>query len=143
MFEKILVAVDGSDLSMDAVRKAAALAEKFGGAVTVLNVVVTPAQSSMVDPTLVVIPNQLIAALEEEGQRVLERAQQEIPAGVTVSLQQKIGHPAQTIIEVAKSGGFDLIILGSRGLGEIKGYLLGSISDRVSHHAPCAVMIVH
>lgn len=143
MFKKILVPVDGSALSMEAVRKAAALADKFQGAVTLLNVVVTPAQSPMVDPGLVVIPPQLITAMEEEGRQVLERVQQAVPAGVSVSTQQKIGHPAQTIIEVAKSGGFDLIVLGSRGLGEIKGYLLGSVSDRVSHHAPCAVMIVH
>lgn len=143
MFKKILVPVDGSPLSMEAVRQAAALAEKFAGALTILNVVMTPAQSSMVDPGLVVIPPQMMAVLEEEGRRILAQAQAEVPAGITVSAVQRFGHPAQEIIELAAEGDYDLIILGSRGLGEIKGYLLGSISDRVSHHAPCSVLIVH
>lgn len=143
MFKKILVPVDGSALSMEAVRKAAALAERFESDLTILNVVVTPAQSPMVDPGLMIIPAQLITALEDEGRRILAQAQKEVPAGIAVNTEQKTGHPAQVIIELAAAGGYDLIILGSRGLGEIRGYLLGSISDRVSHHAPCSVLIVH
>ncbi|MFZ5641336.1 MAG: universal stress protein [Bacillota bacterium] len=142
MFKKILVPVDGSALSMEAVRKAAALAERFESVLTIMHVVMTPVQSPMVDPAMLVIPPEVITALEEEGRRVLEMAKKEVPDGLTAMTVQKIGHPAQAIIELAGTGGYDLIVLGSRGLGEIRGFLLGSVSDRVSHHAPCSVLVV-
>lgn len=143
MFRKILVPVDGSPLSIAAVHKAAALAEKFQGELTLLNVVVNPVQNGVFDPGLVVIPPEIITALEEEGVRILETAAKEVPSGIAARTVQKFGHPAQTILELAREEGYDLIVIGSRGLGEIRGYLLGSVSDRVTHHAPCTVMIVH
>lgn len=55
---------------------------------------------------------------------------------------KEMGHPAATIIRVAEDEKCDLILLGSRGLGEVKRFLLGSVSDAVVHHAHCPVLIV-
>jgi nucleotide-binding universal stress UspA family protein len=59
---------------------------------------------------------------------------------ITQSIVQ--GRPADKIVEVVKEGNFDLIVMGSRGIGGIKGVLLGSVADRVADHAECPVMIV-
>jgi nucleotide-binding universal stress UspA family protein len=52
------------------------------------------------------------------------------------------GRPADKIVEAAKEGGFDLIVMGSRGLGGVKEFFLGSVSDRVADEATCPVAIV-
>lgn len=52
------------------------------------------------------------------------------------------GRPSERIVEVAKEGKFDVIVMGSRGLGGIKGFFLGSVSDRVADEAACPVLIV-
>ena len=53
------------------------------------------------------------------------------------------GHPAETICRIAEEDGHDLIVMGSRGLSGIGSFFLGSVSDKVSHHTPCPVLIVH
>jgi len=53
-----------------------------------------------------------------------------------------VGQPADEICKKAKDGGYDLLVMGNRGLGEIKGYLMGSVSNRVIRHAVCPVLIV-
>jgi nucleotide-binding universal stress UspA family protein len=52
------------------------------------------------------------------------------------------GRPADKIVETAKNGNFDLVVVGSRGLGGIKEFFLGSVSDRVADEAPCPVLII-
>ena len=64
-------------------------------------------------------------------------------AGVPYAFRLETGHPAEVIVRLAETDGFDLVVLGSRGLGGVKEFLLGSVSNRVSHHARCPVLIVH
>jgi nucleotide-binding universal stress UspA family protein len=59
-----------------------------------------------------------------------------------VDKKLEFGVPSDVIVEVAEKGNFDLIILGSRGLGKVKRFLLGSVSDDVSHKAKCSVLII-
>ena len=56
--------------------------------------------------------------------------------------RKETGHPADVILCVGEEESCDLIVLGSRGLGEVKRFLLGSVSDAVAHHAYCPVLIV-
>jgi nucleotide-binding universal stress UspA family protein len=60
-------------------------------------------------------------------------------ASVTQQVVEKI--PAQAVLDAAEDGA-DLVVVGSRGLGGFKGLLLGSVSDKISHHCPCPVVIV-
>ena len=62
--------------------------------------------------------------------------------GLNVSTGITVGHPAEEICKKVEAGGFDLLVMGSRGLGQIKGYLMGSVSNRVCRHANCPVLIV-
>ena len=55
---------------------------------------------------------------------------------------ESIGHPANAIIEAAERGGYDLVIVGSRGLNAVERFLSGSVSGRVVSHAPCSVLVV-
>jgi nucleotide-binding universal stress UspA family protein len=73
--------------------------------------------------------------------KALKKVKKEKP-DLKVSTKLLEGRPSNRIIETAKEGGFDLIVMGSRGLGCIKQFFLGSVSDRVADEAPCPVLIV-
>lgn len=142
MFKKILVPVDGSEFSFRAVKTAAALAEKFSSQVTLLHVVTLPFTAPAISPEVgVIIPQHIFDELEAEGRKVLTKAAAEL-GQASVKTQIRTGHPAMEIIDEAKNG-YDLIVMGSRGLGELRGFVMGSVSDRVTHHSGCAVLVVH
>ena len=61
---------------------------------------------------------------------------------VEVETLLKEGHPAEEILKTAKKGDFDLIVMGARGISRIRGILIGSVSDGVTRHAPCPVLVV-
>jgi nucleotide-binding universal stress UspA family protein len=145
MFSKILLASDGSDCALKAAHVAADLATKYGGTVTVLNVFSIPTSfvplagmpGFEMDPAAVNhYADHVRDAVARRTGKVLEEH------GVPYETRQVIGHPAETIVNVAEREHYDLIVVGSRGLSGIKGFLLGSVSDRVAHHAHCPVLIV-
>jgi nucleotide-binding universal stress UspA family protein len=81
--------------------------------------------------------------LREIAESVLARAMREAEdEGVEVETHAREGDPAEAIIEVANEQQADLIVVGNRGLTGIRRFLLGSVSSKVSEHAPCSVMIV-
>ncbi|HEX3015580.1 MAG TPA: universal stress protein [Desulfobacteria bacterium] len=141
MFQHILVPVDGSDYSLKAAKTAASIAEKYASKVTLLCVRTLPKTTPGFNSGDYYIPNDFIKNLEDEGKEILQQAQQ-VFTEKSVETLIRIGNPAQEILEEAKNG-YELIVMGSRGLGEIRGFLMGSVSDRVSHHAKVNVMIVH
>ena len=63
-------------------------------------------------------------------------------AGVEVNTYARQGDPADAILDVAEESGADLIIVGNKGMTGAKRFLLGSVPDKISHHAPCSVMII-
>ena len=141
MFTAILLATDGSDCALKAAAVAAALASKFAARLTVINVF-EPYQS--VGPYGEVayggMDDEYIA--ETQGRAISHTGRVLEKAGVPYQCRSKVGSPAAEIVRVAEEEGHDLIVLGSRGLSSIRGFLLGSVSDRVTHHAHCPVLIV-
>lgn len=134
---KMLVAVDGSQYSLAAVKAAAKLAAERGIAkVTLLNVI--PTMPTGVGPMPVAAPPEDLEAwaVFDRPREILEQA------GVQPLLLLREGDPATEIVRAAKEGGFDLIVVGHRGLSPIKAFLLGSVSDHVVSHAPCSVLVV-
>jgi nucleotide-binding universal stress UspA family protein len=127
----LLVCVDGSVHSIKALKYAAGLAEKMGSKVTLLNV----QERRIYDfspKTIEEMGKEILSkALDANGQTKLE-----------VDKKLEFGVPSDKIVEVANKGKHDLIVLGSRGLGTVKQFLLGSVSDDVSHKAKCSVLIV-
>ncbi|MEP0807537.1 MAG: universal stress protein [Chloroflexota bacterium] len=138
MFERILLAVDGSEHAVRAAKVAADLARCMKAELRVL-VVYAPIPPYLGEPNL----QQAINARLDEAQAILQRAVEtvgEIPGEIHTELIE--GDAAETIIEVAKTRNSDLIVMGSRGLGRLAGLLLGSTSQKVLSHAPCPVLIV-
>ena len=126
---KILVAIDGSESADKALEHAVQLAKKHKAKVTLLNVE---------DSKLFALKPKVA---REVGERVLSDAAAKVE-GLKLNTQVEFGNPAETIIEVAEKGNYDLIVVGSRGLSSVKRFFLGSVSDDVSHHAKPSVLIV-
>ena len=79
----------------------------------------------------------------EDVQATLEQAAGEIrAAGVEVEVFARQGDPADAILDVAEERGSDLIVVGNKGMTGAKRFLLGSVPNKVSHHAPCSVLII-
>jgi nucleotide-binding universal stress UspA family protein len=138
MFKKILVGTDGSDSATKAVSHAAEMAAAMGSELVLMNVY--PAPRSDVGSTFGradAYPGQ------EIGQAVLRDAEKHFGDKVKVKTVLREGDPAEGLIDVAEEEGVDLIIVGNRGMTGAKRFLLGSVPNQVSHHAPCSVMIVH
>jgi nucleotide-binding universal stress UspA family protein len=145
MFQHILLASDGSDHALQATEAAAEIARKFGARVTLLTVFNPPIMS----PPFLGGPEPLIDAeilvqQAEEVQEAVERRTGEVLEKHTVPYEclREVGHPVDHIVSVAEREKVDLIVMGSRGLGGLQSFLLGSVSDRVLHHAHCPVLIV-
>ena len=139
MFDKILLAVDGSEHALHAARKAAELARTMKP--TEFRIIV----SYDTIPVYLGEPNLQFAIdnRKSDAEQVLNQAVQEIgsiPCDIHTELIE--GSPAEAIIDVAKTRKSDLIVMGSRGLGTLAGLLLGSTSQKVVAHAPCPVLIV-
>jgi nucleotide-binding universal stress UspA family protein len=139
MFDKILLAVDGSEHALHAARTAANLARTMKA--QELRVVVA---YDFIPPYLGE-PNMQYAinARMEEAKAIMQKAVDavgDIPCEIHTELIE--GPPAEAIIDVATTRKSDVIVMGSRGLGKLAGLLLGSTSQKVVAHAPCPVLIV-
>ena len=134
---KILLACDGSAGAFLATRAAGELSSKFGAPLTIVNVVepLGPLANFVHDDPESVLHN----ACEIAGTRVRGMALQ---ADCAYSFHQEVGHPAETIVRIATEGAYPLVVVGSRGMGVLKALALGSISNRIAHHAPCSVLVV-
>lgn len=139
MYKKILVAVDGSDISQKAIQQAAELALKFEAKVTLFHVV-TPLPSTIRHS---IYEQQLIDGIMEEGSNILDKAKIDlISFDVQADTDMIVGDPSTEICMKAKEGPYDLVVIGNRGLGALSGFIMGSVSRRVVRHAPCPVLVV-
>jgi Universal stress protein UspA and related nucleotide-binding proteins len=138
-FEKILVPLDGSQHSLQALQQAVYLAELCGAQLELLYVVDLNQKISAFEQVSTggYIPNEL----KEDGYEILAAAMQEVPKDIKAAMQVVIGQPSKTIIEFCEQEQCDLIIMGSRGLGKIEQFFMGSVSQYVLSHASCPVMI--
>lgn len=139
MFERILLAVDGSDHAVRAAKVAAELAHCVKS--TELRVVVAyePIPPYLGEPNL----QGAINARLKEAQDILRKTVELVGnSHIDVHTELIEGNSAEVIIEVAKTRRSNLIVMGSRGRGRLAGLLLGSNSQKVVSHAPCPVLIV-
>jgi nucleotide-binding universal stress UspA family protein len=148
MFRRILVAVDGSTHAMRAAVAAIDIAHQYGSALEVITVVKKPSTEISEQLRHYMEVENIPATLEE----MVDRRSQEILTQVEEHARKKglfdvrkiakPGQPARTIVDHAKQTGADLIVMGSRGLGDIEGLLLGSVSHKVSALAECSCLTV-
>lgn len=148
-FQRILVAVDGSEGSRKASEAAVDIAEKFGAQLYVLHAFRGYPEYMTMFPTA---PSPSGKAIEEY-EAYAKKAALEV-VGRTVAIADKrgikakahttetIGSAVQVITDYAASEKIDLIVMGTRGMGGFKKMLLGSVSSGVVTHAPCTVLVV-
>jgi nucleotide-binding universal stress UspA family protein len=130
---KVLVAFDGADHSILALDEAARLAAAEGAEITVLSVVQPDARGSKSGGHAGRPPH---ADLDIGLAQMYLRER-----GIEVATKLSHGTPAEEIVNEARLGDFDLIVVGTRELGSV-GRVLGSVSRKVVHDAPCAVVVV-
>ncbi len=141
MFSNILLAADGSACALRAASVAAGLVNRFAARLTLINVFEPfPSIEPYGDTVEAGLDHQRVAALQESaisdtGRVVTER-------DVSYESRREVGHPAVEIVRAAEERGCDLIVIGGRGQSAVPSFLLGSVCDRVAHHARCPVLIV-
>ena len=123
-YRTVLAGVDGSDSSLEALDAAAQLAGVDEAELVILEVT-EPGVAAIVP--------------HAELEKAMEVARKQ---GAKARTRQEAGDPAETIIRVAEAEKADLIVLGNKGMTGVKRFLLGSVPNQVSHHAPCDLMIV-
>lgn len=137
---KILVAIDGSNNSERALIEAKKLGEYMDGVITILTVLKPLAIPYYGKSELAKIDNENI---ERSKQEILDDAFEEFedyPGEIKTKLRK--GNPADEILEEAEEGAYDLIIMGSRGLGAFSRTILGSVSNKVLNHTKINVLTV-
>ena len=144
MYRSIVVGTDGSDTATQAVRQAIELARAVGARIELVCAYEPVTDARLRDESLRV-PNDLqwIVNPREDVEATLESAAAEIrAAGVEVEVFARQGDPADAILDVAEERGSDLIVVGNKGMTGAKRFLLGSVPNKISHHAPCSVLII-
>lgn len=144
MFRRLLVCFDGSPHAQLALREAIDLAHGTDGRLTVLTVVPEPSAWTLAGgyPAPQAL-NDLEEQLEHDYRHLLDTAAETVPADVPVTKLLRRGSAGPAIVEEARDGEHDLIVMGSRGRGELRALILGSASRHVLGASPVAVLVVH
>jgi nucleotide-binding universal stress UspA family protein len=146
MYKKILVATDGSEPAKHAVEYAAETAEKYGANLLILTVVPPPAViftdvgGFTADYSLdygKAITSYHVGVLEDAKKSLKEKYPE-----LNVSTQIKKGYVAKKIVKASEDSEVDLIVIGSRGLGRLAGWFLGSVTNYVVNHCTKPILVV-
>ncbi|MBJ7329433.1 MAG: universal stress protein [Solirubrobacteraceae bacterium] len=144
MFKAIVVGTDGSETATEAVRQAAELAAPLGASIELVSAYEPISQARLREESKVAPGDlQWMVNPREDVDATLEAAADSVRAlGVDVRTYARQGDPADAILDVAEEIGADLIVVGNKGMTGAKRFLLGSVPNKVSHHAPCSVLII-
>ena len=139
LFEIILVALDGSEQSFLALKYAKGLAETLCAKIIMIHAY--PSTSDLRD---VAGYEKLVSQRKIFGQKILDHARNHL-GDVSFEVEEDLleGPTADAVLSVAEVRNADLIVLGTRKMGSLKGVIIGSFSNKVMHYAPCPVLVVH
>lgn len=137
MVKNILIPVDGSDGSDKAVAQAVELAKIYEAKLNFLYV--ANINQLAINAAL---SHAILDAVKKAGQTILTRAENMVPSEIESENFLETGAPAAVILEFEEKLNADLIVMGSRGLGLVKGVLLGSVSQYITERAKCPVLVV-
>jgi nucleotide-binding universal stress UspA family protein len=144
MFKSIVVGTDGSQTASEAVRQAVELAKQIGARIELVSAY-EPVSGQRLRQEQKDVPGDLqwmVNPREDVDATLREAAEAVREAGVEVETFARQGDPADAILDVAEETGADLIVVGNKGMTGAKRFLLGSVPNKVSHHAPCSVLII-
>ena len=143
MFNRIIVGTDGSDTAKQAVRTAIDLAKLSGATLSVVSAYTPLGKARRSEQVDAPADIQYEMGPREDINLILDAAAGEAKQqGLEVQTHPVEGDPAEAILNVAEKTKADLIVVGNKGMAGARRFLLGSVPNKVSHHAPCSVMIV-
>jgi nucleotide-binding universal stress UspA family protein len=144
MFSAIVVGTDGSETAGKAVARATELAAEFGARLLIVSAFEPVSDSRLRDEAAKVPADlQWMINPREDVDATLDRAAEAaVERGLDVETFARQGDPADAILDVAEEQRADLIVVGNKGMTGAKRFLLGSVPNKVSHHAPCSVLII-
>jgi len=144
MIGSIVVGTDGSPTAGEAVRQTTEMAKALGATVHLVSAY-EPVPEGRLRSERQQVPDdmQFMVNPKEDVGRTLEDAA-ELFKGESIEVQThaREGDPADAILDVAEEQSADLVVVGNKGMTGAKRFLLGSVPNKVSHHAPCSVMII-
>ncbi len=146
MISRILVPVDGSEQSKKALDFAADLAKRYEAEMHLIHVTQPLVADDVFALGAVAVPvNASMEELDEVGQKVLQAAADIVEAAGLAMPVTHLSHgdPGSQIVQYAAEQGVDLIVMGTRALGGLSSLLIGSVSSKVNHKAPCTCITVH
>jgi nucleotide-binding universal stress UspA family protein len=144
MYRSIVVGTDGSETANEAVRQAIDLAKAVGGKLQIVSAY-EPVSNQRIRTEQRDVPKDaewMINPREDVEATLSEAKTQAEEAGVSVETFARQGDPADAILDVAEEQGSDLVVVGNKGMTGAKRFLLGSVPNKVSHHAPSSVLII-
>jgi len=136
--KRILVPIDSSEIAERAMQQAIKI-NRFNEEAEVHILYVADINKLAINAYL---SGNVLIEIEKAGQRILNAAKELFPEGMKIVCAYRTGDPAEAIRDYEKEISADLIVMGSRGLGLVRGVLLGSVSKYVLEHAKCPVLIV-
>lgn len=146
MFKAIVVGTDGSDTAATAVLRAIELAKPLGAKLHIVTAFqLQPISQDELDREVAKVPAEMSWVLNppEAADRILNIASGTAREhGLEVETYARQGDPADALLDVAEERDADLIVVGNKGMTGAKRFLLGSVPNKVSHHAPCSVLII-
>jgi nucleotide-binding universal stress UspA family protein len=144
MFESIVVGTDGSATASEAVRQAMELATSVEAKVYLVSAYEPTPEGRLRDERAQIPADlQWMVNPREDVEATLKAGAETIrEKGIEVETLAREGDPADAILDVAEEKNADLIVVGNKGMTGAKRFLLGSVPNKVSHHAPCSVMII-
>jgi nucleotide-binding universal stress UspA family protein len=144
MYDSIVVGTDGSDTAKEAVRQASELAKTVGAKLHLVSAY-EPVPQGRLRQERQQVPDDLQWMInpKEDVNNTLKAAAEELEEkGIEVTTHAREGDPADAILDVAEEESADLIVVGNKGMTGARRFLLGSVPNKVSHHAPSSVMII-
>ena len=144
MFKRIVVGTDGSETAHVAVSQATELAKVHGAALEIVSAY-EPVPSDVLREEQTQIPGDVAYGVGPRGDvnaNLDNAAAKAVAEGIKVNTHPREGDPADAILDVAEETGADLVVVGNKGMTGAKRFLLGSVPNKVSHHATCGVYIV-
>ena len=144
MFGSIVVGTDGSDTAKEAVRQATELARQVGANIHLVSAY-EPVPEGRLRQERQQVPGDLqwMVNPREDVSATLSHAAKDLEdEGIAVDTHAREGDPADAILDVAEEQQAGLIVVGNKGMTGAKRFVLGSVPNKVSHHATCSVMIV-
>jgi nucleotide-binding universal stress UspA family protein len=145
VLKRIVVGTDGSDTATVAVSQAIDLAQATGAKLDVVTAFEPAVGGDMSTEERTAIPGDVQYEIgpRQEINMILDRAAgQAEQLGVEVHTHAREGDPADALLDVAEETKADLLVVGNKGMTGAKRFLLGSVPNKISHHAPCGVYIV-